>query len=43
MVSIAGRIAIECGYAKSGDIIVITSGTPIGISGTTNLLTIHHI
>ncbi len=43
MVSIAGRIAIECGYAKSGDIIVITSGTPIGMSGTTNLMNIHHI
>lgn len=43
MVSTAGRIAIECGFAKSGDIIVITSGTPIGMSGTTNLMNIHHI
>jgi pyruvate kinase len=43
MVSTAGKIALECGYAKTGDIIVITSGTPIGLPGTTNLMNIHQI
>ena len=43
MVNITGKIALECGYVKPGDIIVITSGTPIGVPGTTNLMNIHHI
>jgi pyruvate kinase len=38
MVTATGRIARECGYVKPGDIVVITSGTPIGMPGTTNLM-----
>lgn len=30
--------AMETGYAKSGDIIVIVGGTPIGMTGTTNTM-----
>lgn len=30
--------ALESGVAKNGDIVVITAGVPIGISGTTNIL-----
>ena len=34
MVSMAEKVVKNCGYARSGDIIVITSGTPIGVSGS---------
>ena len=43
MVSTAETIAKENGYAAQGDIIVITSGTPIGISGSTNLMNVHTV
>ena len=33
--------SIETGIAKNGDIIVITAGVPVGVSGTTNLLKVH--
>jgi pyruvate kinase len=35
--------AMEFGAAQSGDIVVITGGTPIGMSGTTNTLKIQNI
>ena len=43
MVTKAEKIALKSGFAKSRDIIVITSGTPIGVSGTTNLVNVHRI
>jgi pyruvate kinase len=43
MVGVAESAAKNCGYARPGDIIVITSGTPIGITGSTNLMNIHLI
>ncbi|MBN1291913.1 MAG: pyruvate kinase [Candidatus Latescibacteria bacterium] len=43
MVSTAEKIAVANGYAVSGDIIVITSGTPIGVAGSTNLMTVHKV
>jgi len=43
MVSATGTIALKYGYVKTGDIVVITSGTPIGVPGTTNLMNIHQI
>ncbi|NLK21263.1 MAG: pyruvate kinase [Epulopiscium sp.] len=33
--------SVEIGLAKSGDLIVITAGVPVGISGTTNILKVH--
>ena len=33
--------AVEEGFMKNGDLVVITAGTPLGISGTTNLLKVH--
>jgi pyruvate kinase len=33
--------ALESGMVKNGDIVVITAGVPIGISGTTNILKVH--
>ena len=43
MVGVAESAAKNCGYARAGDIIVIISGTPIGVSGSTNLMNIHQI
>jgi pyruvate kinase len=33
--------AQESGFAQNGDIVVITAGVPIGVSGTTNILKVH--
>ncbi len=33
--------AVEAGLLESGDLVVITAGAPLGISGTTNLLKVH--
>ncbi len=37
--------AVECaqktGLVKSGDLVVITGGAPIGVSGTTNIMKVH--
>jgi pyruvate kinase len=37
------RLALETGVAKSGDLIVITGGVPIGVPGSTNLLRVERI
>lgn len=33
--------ALESGFVKNGDLVVITAGVPIGVSGTTNILKVH--
>jgi pyruvate kinase len=38
-----GALAKEMGTAKEGDLVVITGGVPIGITGTTNLLKVEKI
>ncbi|MFC1607889.1 pyruvate kinase [Candidatus Latescibacterota bacterium] len=43
MVDTAERIVRENGYAQRDNIIVITSGTPLGVAGTTNLMNIYKI
>ena len=43
MVGTAEKIVKDINYARPGDIIVITSGTPLGVAGSTNLMTIHHV
>ncbi|NMA87311.1 MAG: pyruvate kinase [Tissierellia bacterium] len=35
--------AMEEGYIKEGDLIVITAGIPVGVSGTTNLIKVHTV
>ncbi|NLY66217.1 MAG: pyruvate kinase [Tissierellia bacterium] len=35
--------AMVKGYVKEGDLIVITAGIPVGVSGTTNLIKVHTI
>lgn len=39
----ASEIAIEHGYLKDGDLVVLTAGTPFGISGTTNMIVVENI
>src|SRR5690606_31485661 len=34
-------IATETGIVKNGDVVVITGGVPVGMSGTTNLIKVH--
>ena len=34
----AAKLSEELGLAKSGDLVVITGGIPIGVTGSTNLL-----
>lgn len=38
LISRAIEISLEKGYLKKGDLVVITAGVPLGISGRTNLL-----
>ncbi|MDD4877012.1 MAG: pyruvate kinase alpha/beta domain-containing protein, partial [Dehalococcoidales bacterium] len=39
----AVKLTKKMGLAKSGDLIVITGGIPIGVSGSTNLLKVERI
>lgn len=34
-------LAEEAGYVANGDLVVITAGVPLGVSGTTNLMKVH--
>jgi pyruvate kinase len=38
MSEVASRIALDAGFAKHGDIVVITAGIPFGVSGSTNMV-----
>ncbi|WP_353894103.1 pyruvate kinase [Proteinivorax hydrogeniformans] len=35
--------ALESGYINNGELVVITAGVPVGVSGTTNLLKVHTV
>ena len=37
----AVEMALEGGYVKEGDLVVLTAGVPVGHSGTTNMLKVH--
>lgn len=37
----AVECAVNAGYLDNGDLVVITAGVPLGISGTTNLMKVH--
>ncbi|XEC96465.1 pyruvate kinase [Paenibacillus tarimensis] len=43
MFEIAVLGGMETGVVKLGDTVIITAGVPVGRSGTTNLIKIHHI
>lgn len=37
----AAEVSQNAGYIDNGDLVVITAGLPLGVSGTTNLLRVH--
>lgn len=41
IIEVAVNNTLKSGYIKSGDLIVITAGVPVGVSGSTNLLKVH--
>src|SRR5215207_2214797 len=43
MTAYACETAVKESFAKQGDIVVITAGTPFGVSGSTNMLKIMHV
>lgn len=43
MMDLASRVALKEGFAKEGDLIIITAGVPVGERGTTNLMKIQMI
>jgi pyruvate kinase len=43
MLQLAIERTMETGFIRLGDLVVITAGVPVGRSGTTNLIKIHHV
>jgi len=43
MFAIAVKSSLEGGYISMGDLVVITAGLPVGVSGTTNLLRVETV
>jgi pyruvate kinase len=43
MFELAVDSVMQAGYIRLGDIVVITAGVPVGRSGTTNLIKVHHV
>ena len=41
MFDVGVEMALESGLVRNGDLVVITAGLPIGMSGTTNILKVH--
>jgi len=37
----ATELAIKAGHVENGELVVFTAGSPLGVSGTTNLLKVH--
>ncbi|MEV6590538.1 pyruvate kinase [Streptomyces acidicola] len=43
MVDQVDELLLKYGRCKKGDIVIITAGSPPGVSGTTNMVRVHHI
>jgi pyruvate kinase len=43
MFSAAIEASLLSGYIKNGDLVLITAGVPVGLSGTTNLMRVHTV
>ena len=41
LVDFAVAAAQEAGFVKQGDLVVLTAGVPVGVSGTTNMIKVH--
>jgi pyruvate kinase len=40
---VARQTVLETGVARAGDLIVVTAGFPLGVSGSTNLVKVHRV
>ena len=40
---VARETSLETGLAKTGDVIVVTAGLPLGVPGSTNLVKVHRV
>lgn len=43
MIESAARSALKTGYVSKGDLVVITSGHPVGVSGSTNMVRVKQL
>jgi len=43
LIDMSANLSSDLGIAKTGDLIVITAGIPLGVTGTTNLLKVHEL
>lgn len=43
MVDQVNELLVKHGRCEKGDVVVITAGSPPGVSGTTNMVRVHHI
>lgn len=43
MIACAEKTMLEHGLAKSGDVIVIVAGVPLGVKGNTNMIKVHRL
>ena len=43
LVDFAVEAAVKAGIVKQGDLVVVTAGVPVGISGTTNMIRVHQV
>lgn len=43
LIATAVATALEAGYIKNGNLVVITAGVPVGIPGSTNLIKVHTV
>lgn len=43
LVELAVGCAEEAGLVKQGDLVVLTAGVPVGVSGTTNMIRVHMV
>lgn len=43
VIDLSIKATIDAGYADEGDLVVITAGIPVGLSGTTNMIKVHTI
>jgi pyruvate kinase len=43
MINQMDELLLKHGRCEQGDVVVITAGSPPGVSGSTNLVRVHHI
>lgn len=43
VIELSIKATLEAGYVDEGDLVVVTAGIPVGLSGTTNLIKVHTI